>query len=422
MPRQSRPLSASLPSPVKAHRQTSKYAAKREAIVEAAVRLFNQRGLKGVSLAEVAHSVGLVTNSVTYYFKKKEDLAAACYLRAIEAVEALFIAAAREPTPGARLQRCVTLYFNLLKDIESGQRPPLVVFDDIRALSDSGTQMVFDAYTNMFRRARSLLQTDERTPIERRAANARTHLFLSLIFWVPAWIYRYETEDYDRVAARINDILAHGLPASHAPWPALSVPLAAPAASTTEISREAFLRAATDLINEQGYRGASVEMISARLNVTKGSFYHHNENKDDLVVECFERTFAVIRQAQNAAAAVGNSGWARLCAAVSTLIQHQMSADGPLLRTSALHAVPEPTRIQMVIRMNRLSDRFASFIVDGIADGSIRPVDPFIAGQLVNPMINGAAELHRWVPGITADAVTDLYVRPLLEGLAAPTR
>ena len=53
---------------------------------------------------------------------------------------------------------------------------------------------------------------------------------------------------------------------------------------------DAFLQAATFLINEQGYRGASVEKISARLNVTKGSFYHYNDNKDDLVANCFERS------------------------------------------------------------------------------------------------------------------------------------
>ena len=60
---------------------------------------------------------------------------------------------------------------------------------------------------------------------------------------------------------------------------------------------EAFLRAATALVNEQGYRGASVDKISARLNVTKGSFYHHNDNKHDLISECFDRTFAVVRRA-----------------------------------------------------------------------------------------------------------------------------
>ena len=39
---------------------------------------------------------------------------------------------------------------------------------------------------------------------------------------------------------------------------------------------DAFLRAATSLVNEQGaYFGASVNRISARLNLIKGAIYHH---------------------------------------------------------------------------------------------------------------------------------------------------
>ncbi|MGZ8407165.1 MAG: TetR/AcrR family transcriptional regulator [Caulobacteraceae bacterium] len=50
--------------------QTKRFERKREAILDAAARLFNQKGLKGATLAEVAQRVGLITTSVTYYYKK----------------------------------------------------------------------------------------------------------------------------------------------------------------------------------------------------------------------------------------------------------------------------------------------------------------------------------------------------------------
>ncbi|MGZ8362699.1 MAG: TetR/AcrR family transcriptional regulator, partial [Caulobacteraceae bacterium] len=46
--------------------QTKRFERKREAILDAAARLFNQKGLKGATLAEVAQRVGLITTSVTY--------------------------------------------------------------------------------------------------------------------------------------------------------------------------------------------------------------------------------------------------------------------------------------------------------------------------------------------------------------------
>ncbi|MFD0461099.1 TetR/AcrR family transcriptional regulator [Microvirga aerilata] len=61
------PSSSALP------RQTKRYEQKRQAILDAAVRLFNQKGLKGTTLADVAQSVGLITNSVTYYYRKRRS-------------------------------------------------------------------------------------------------------------------------------------------------------------------------------------------------------------------------------------------------------------------------------------------------------------------------------------------------------------
>ena len=43
--------------------QTHRFMAKREAILDAAARQFNKYGLKGATLADVAGSVDLLTNS-----------------------------------------------------------------------------------------------------------------------------------------------------------------------------------------------------------------------------------------------------------------------------------------------------------------------------------------------------------------------
>ena len=74
---------------------------------------------------------------------------------------------------------------------------------------------------------------------------------------------------------------------------------------TATSSSELFLRAATGLINAEGYHGASVERISSKLNVSKGAFYHHNETKDELVVACFQRTFDIMWRAIHAAERAG---------------------------------------------------------------------------------------------------------------------
>ena len=60
--------------------------------------------------------------------------------------------------------------------------------------------------------------------------------------------------------------------------------------------------------------------------------------------------------------------------------------------------------------------RFAALISDGIADGSVRPVDPLLAAHLVMAMFNAALPLDYWSPGSTVETVVDAHVRPSLMG------
>ena len=81
---------------------TARFSQKREAIIAAATEILNQRGVKGMTLALVAERVGLITTSVTYYFKKKDELAAACFMAGIGRLMALVREAKREPTATLR--------------------------------------------------------------------------------------------------------------------------------------------------------------------------------------------------------------------------------------------------------------------------------------------------------------------------------
>ena len=73
---------------------TEKFHKRREMIIRAAIEIMNRRGVRGMTLADVARRLDLVAPAVMYYFKSKEQLAATIYYRAIERYEQL-IAAAR---------------------------------------------------------------------------------------------------------------------------------------------------------------------------------------------------------------------------------------------------------------------------------------------------------------------------------------
>ncbi len=406
------------PSPVLPP-QTQRFQEKREAILGAAAVLFNEHGIKGATLADIAASVGLVTNSITYYYRKKEDLAIACFLRSIEVFSRIAEQASKLPSIEARLHEYFRLHVELLAQIEHGEHGQLVQFNDVRALPSPHDEQVFSAYTQMFRRVRQLLRGAETQRLSRADMNARAYYLLSLSHWVRAWAGRYETSDFPRVARRVSDIVLKGSGGPGSVWSASSAQEHAwRLTDDSDATSEAFLRAASELINEQGYRGASIDKISARLNVTKGSFYHHHDNKEDLVFACFERSFGVVRRAQNLADTHFKSGWDRACASARALGRFQLSDEGPLLRLSATSALADAARrAQVDVAVRRMTHHLASDVVDGMMDGSIRPLDPLIAAQISTVGVNAIAGLQRWAAGANADNVAELYVRPIFIGI-----
>lgn len=403
--------------PAPSAKKPSRFERKRERILDAATDLINERGIKGMTFAEVAQTVELNTTSITYYFRLKEQLAAAVFEHTLERIEAMAIEAGAEADPQARVGRYLQLHFDLHARVLRGEERALATLSDIRALEDAVRDPLEKHYQAIFRRLRGFFGAVGDG--DRKALlTARAHMLTEVTFWLPAWLNRYSISDFERVRARLFELLTHGIAPTGGGWtPTAPAPLDAEAGDQPETGREAFLRAATRLINDLGYRGASVDRIVAELKVTKGSFYHHLDAKDDLVLECFRRSYRRVSQAQHRADEAGGTHWQRLSTAIATLLDIQFADAWPLLRTTALHALPTDVRADVVERSNRMALRFAGTLVDGISEGSIRPVDPMIASQVIMATLNAAYDLRHWAERLPRDKAVTFYASTLATGL-----
>ncbi|KTT70563.1 TetR/AcrR family transcriptional regulator [Sphingomonas endophytica] len=392
---------------------TRRFREKRQAILAAAADAINEQSAKGMTFADVARRVGLNTTSVTYYFRRKEELAAAAFEHTLDYLMAMLADAAQQATPVARVGRLVALNMARLTRIDRGEERAFAVLSDLRAMDEPVRATLMNRWREVFRRTRALWGDD----LSRHAtdlAGARAHVLLENIFWLPVWLPRYDIDQNERVAARLMDLFQHGLALPGARWSPQTVPLSH---EDSVPGREAFLLAATRLINELGYRGASVQRIASELNVTKGSFYHHLDAKDDLVVACYRRSFDTIAAAQRRADDRGGTHWQRLCDTVATLVTVQFSDRESLLRTTALSGLPAGERDQMIDRSTRIARRFAGTMMDGIAEGTMRPVDSLVAAQAMMGMLNAAFDMRKWAWSMERDRAVRLYSSTLLFGM-----
>jgi AcrR family transcriptional regulator len=399
--------------PAAGEQGTRRFRAKRDAILAAAADAINEQSAKGMTFADVARRVGLNTTSVTYYFKRKEDLAAACFEHTLGQLSAMLDAALEEPTPEARVARYLAINMARLARIRNGEEKAFAILSDLRAMEEPVKGRLLAGWRDVFRKTRSLWGSSG-TRAETDLRGARAHVLLENTFWLTAWLDRYEIDEYPRVEARLMDVFRHGFAAPGDRWEPELLDLVHREA---EPGREAFLLAATRLINELGYRGASVQRIASELNVTKGSFYHHLDAKDELVIDCYARSFGIIAEAQRLADAPGTSQWQRMANTIATLLDVQFSERGPLLRTTALSGLPPQVRTAMVDRSNRIARRFAGMLSDGIAEGTIRPIDPLVASQALMAMQNAAFDMRKWASTMPRDKAVAFYASTLVFGL-----
>jgi AcrR family transcriptional regulator len=377
--------------------ETERFERRRQDVIHAASALINELGVKGTTFAELARSIGLNATSITYYFDRKDKLVVAVYEATLDWLENAAREAAALPTPAERVRAFIAAHVALRRRIRGGESGLITALSEIRTLDEAAQVPLLAQYAHIVDHVRSFFGTG-REGLKRSLDTARAHVLLEAMFWWPVWSLRYSTRDFDRLEARMFDIFARGLAGPGRGWEPRALDGGGWRSADEDDAEtgDAFLRSATVMINQRGYRGASVNRIAAALNVTKGSFYHHHSAKDDLVFECFERSYDRLSTVQLAARGIETDGWTQIASALSELIDLQFRDPMPLLRTTALQALPSDERVGVVVRSNRLANRFAGMLSDGIADGSVRAVDPLVASQLIMPALNAAYEARGW--------------------------
>ena len=100
--------------------QTPKAEETRAKIFETALRLFRERGFENTTMRDVATEAGVATGAAYYYFRSKEDLVMAFYLRTAEEARDEFTAAlAATKDLRKRLRALITIKLRQFEDHRS---------------------------------------------------------------------------------------------------------------------------------------------------------------------------------------------------------------------------------------------------------------------------------------------------------------
>ncbi len=396
--------------------RTARFNNKRKAILDAGARALNRSGLSAFRLADVAAETGLKRPSLVYYFANAEELAEVIYSDAIDQIEARVAAAARERDPEARLRKLLDLELEHHCAERAGnaiRRPQL---GELRALSSDRRRRLGRRYHAILSRVSEMLEVDQdpRRIIWRLGP---AQITMEAIFWLPAWLDEYEPWMFGRVRDGMIDALLNGFTSQEA-GEIPSIAIDTPRPHKTGIDPETYMRTATRLICDLGFKGGSIDRIAAQLGVTKGSFYHHLDEKNELIEACFAHSQTRLARLQQQASENGLSPRQSLSAVLLAVARIQLDGRFPLLRTSALPALSAKARARIITQSRRNYRWFATEVAAGIAAGEIRAIDPHISAQILGVSANALYDLGRFygheISGADARSFCALLERGIL--------
>jgi AcrR family transcriptional regulator len=211
------------------------------------------------------------------------------------------------------------------------------------------------------------------------------------IFWLPIWLYSIDKSERKNAFSQWLSIIKYGLKKDEKSFLFEKVTFNEEHMAPTGFDRneqnrkkqEAFLRVGSNFFNHKGFKGTSLDELAQALGVTKGAFYYHIKNKEDLLIKCLERTFNIEQSVLVSTNAMNIAGIDKLAYAARQMFSIQLGDSGPLVRYATMWSLPLETRKTMEITASRVRDLFGEMVLSGINDKSIREVDLFIAENII---------------------------------------
>jgi len=247
----------------------------------------------------------------------------------------------------------------------------------------------------------------------------------SILQWFPVWLNRSHGANPEPVIEAVLDILVNGLSASRHQFDDIQFPQlrglqldSFDREYQSRIKREAFYRVGSIFFNQKGYKGTSLDEIASSLDVTKGAFYYHIKNKEELLYQCFNRTLAVENRLLNDAGASQDTGLKKVELSLRYLFNIQFSEEGPLIRYRALPSLDEQHRKAILKASKNNSKILGTYLGEGFADGTLRQLDIDIAQNMLSGAVEASPDLASWVADIRPPEVSGAYLHLFINGLS----
>lgn len=142
------------------------------------------------------------------------------------------------------------------------------------------------------------------------------------------------------------------------------------------LKRNALLKEAARAFSSYGYHATSLDDVAKTLGVTKPALYYYVKNKQEILFECHMLAQDLGERAFDHALKTGTNSREVVLVLGRTYIELLTSEIGACAVLAEINALDPANREIVATRRDKFERRFRSLLDNGMAEGSIRTVDP----------------------------------------------
>jgi TetR/AcrR family transcriptional regulator, cholesterol catabolism regulator len=199
------------------------------------------------------------------------------------------------------------------------------------------------------------------------------------------------------------------------------------------VNRDDIIKAAAEVLRENGYDATTMKDIAARVNLTAASLYHHFKNKDFLLLAVLERglslTIARIEPIQQAQKSASIKLAEMITAHITAITSHPASGAAMVFEIKALMNVHTAgrgngdtsefikRRDAFFAQRDYFEAMFRETVQDGVESGEFRPVDAAIVAKAMLGAHNWVGVWYKPSGRLSGDAIAAIMVDTFVTGL-----
>jgi len=183
--------------------------------------------------------------------------------------------------------------------------------------------------------------------------------------------------------------------------------------------REAISSAAARLFREKGFSGTGMRDLAGSVGMEAASLYNHIESKSELLRDiCFRIADACNNHLHDLEATPGLDSLRRLESIVRFHVRLWMDRlDEVLVATNEFRSLQEPWLENFLHERRIYVKRIEGIITQGIREGSVRPLEPYVVVLTLMSAVRGIEFWHRSRKNVSAASLEESMVDLIVNGI-----